>query len=115
MSSLTKKYSTCILCLPCKVITELVNTIVQREIEIAVTIHYYYYQVTPYNTYHPLMLVHTSWIRISNKEWGNNMHLIIRQEHDKDSHLIDHPIKQGSTTYELHNMAIIMLDSSFDI
>jgi hypothetical protein len=41
----------------------------------------------------PIMLSHTSWIRTSNKEWGNNMHLLIHQEHDKDSHIIDHPIK----------------------
>jgi hypothetical protein len=35
------------------------------------------------------MLSHTSWIRISNKEWGNNMHLLIHQEHEKDSNLTD--------------------------
>jgi hypothetical protein len=39
------------------------------------------------------MLSHTSWIRTSNKERGNNMHILIHQGHDKDSHLIDHPIK----------------------
>jgi hypothetical protein len=74
-----------------EVTTELVSTVVEQEI--AVIIHYYY-QVTPSNTHHPPhMLSHTSWIRTSNKERGNNMHLLIHQEHDKDSHLIDHPIK----------------------
>jgi hypothetical protein len=47
---------------------KLANTIASHEI--IVTIHYYY-KVTPFNTNHPLILSHTSWIRISNKEWGN--------------------------------------------
>jgi hypothetical protein len=76
---------------PSEVTTKLVNTI--AEYEIAITIHYYY-QVTPSNTHRPThMLSHTSWIKTINKEWGNNMHLLIYQEHNKDSHLIDHPIK----------------------
>jgi hypothetical protein len=90
-SSITKNYRTCILFLPSEVTTELVNTIAEHEI--AITIHNYY-QVTPSNTNHPPdMLSHTSWIKTSNKEWGNNMHLLIHQEHDKDSHIIDHQIK----------------------
>jgi hypothetical protein len=69
---------------------ELVNTIAKHEI--VVTIHHYH--VTPSNTHHPPhMLSHNSWIRTSNKERGNNMHLLIHQEHNKDSHLMDHPIK----------------------
>jgi hypothetical protein len=70
---------------------ESVNTIV--EYKIVVIIHYYY-QLTPSNTHHPPhMLSHTSWIRTINKEPGNNIYLLIHQEHDKDSHLMDHPIK----------------------
>jgi hypothetical protein len=81
----------CILFIPSEVITKLANTIVGHEID--VTIHYYY-QVTLSNTHHPPHMVsHTSQIRTSNKERGNNMHLLIHQEHDKDSHLIVHPIK----------------------
>jgi hypothetical protein len=69
---------------------ELVNTIAAHEI--LVTIHYYY-QVTPSNTHPPPhMLSHTCWIRTSNKKQGNNMHILIYQELNKDSHLIDHPI-----------------------
>jgi hypothetical protein len=89
-SAVTKNYSACIIFIPSEITTELVNTIAGHEI--VVTIHYYY-QVTPSNTHHPLMLSHTSWIRTSNKEQGNNMHLLIHQEHNKESHLIDHPIK----------------------
>jgi hypothetical protein len=37
------------------------------------------------------------------------MHILIHQEHNKASHLLDHPIKLTSTTYELHNVAIITL------
>jgi hypothetical protein len=77
--------------LPSEVTTELVNTIAEHEI--AVTIHYYYH-ITPSNTHHPpFMLSHTGWVITSNKEQGNNMHLLIHQEDDKDSHLIDHLIK----------------------
>jgi hypothetical protein len=87
-SAVIKNYSTCILFIPTEVTTELVNTI--EALEIVVTIHYYY-QVTASNTHHPShMLSHTSRIRTSNKERGNNMHLLIR---DKGSHLINHPIK----------------------
>jgi hypothetical protein len=49
-SSLSKKYSTCILFLPSEVTTKLVNTIAEHET--AVKIHYYY-QVTPSNTHCP--------------------------------------------------------------
>jgi hypothetical protein len=84
-------YSTCILFLLSEVTTKLVNTIAEYEIDVTIP---YYYQVTPSNTHHsPHMLSHTSWIRTSNKERGNNMHLLIHQEHDKDSYRIDHPIK----------------------
>jgi hypothetical protein len=44
-----------------EVTTELVNTIAEHES--ALTIHYYY-QVTPI----PIMLLHTSWIKRSNKK-----------------------------------------------
>jgi hypothetical protein len=47
----TKNYSTCILFLPSEVTMKLANTIASYEI--VVTIHYYYYQVTPFNTHHP--------------------------------------------------------------
>ena len=72
-----------------------------------VTTHYYHH-VTPSNTHHPQhMLLHTSWIRTSNKERGNNMHLLIYQEHNKDSDLLDHPIKHKihhiGITYMHHN------------
>jgi hypothetical protein len=61
--------------------------------ETAVIIHYYYH-VTPSNTHHPPhMLLHTCLIIISIKERGNNMHLLIQQECNKDSYLINHPIK----------------------
>jgi hypothetical protein len=90
-SAITKNYSACIHLLPCEVKIELVNTIAEHEIAITI---YYYYEVTRSNTHHPPhMLSHTSWIRTSNKEWCNNIHLLIHQEHDKDSHLMDHPIK----------------------
>jgi hypothetical protein len=86
-----RRYSTCILFLPNEVTTELVNTIAEHEI---IVIIHYYNQVTPSNTHHPPhMLLHPSWIRKTNKERGNNMHLLIHQEYNKDSHLIDHPIK----------------------
>jgi hypothetical protein len=86
-----RTYSTCIRFLPSEVTTELVNIIAEHEI--AIKIHYYYL-VIPFNTHHPPhMLSHSSWIRTSNKEWDNNMHLLIHQEHNKDSNLIDHPIK----------------------
>jgi hypothetical protein len=86
-----RRYSTCILFLPTEVTIKLVNTIAKHEI--VVTIHYYN-QVTLSNTHHPPhMLSHTSWIRTTNKEWGNNMDLLIHHEHNKDSHVIDHPIK----------------------
>jgi hypothetical protein len=91
LSAVTKNYSTCILFLPSEVTRESVHTIVEHEI--AVIIHYYY-QVTISNTHHPPhILSHTSWIIRSNNEWGNNIYLLIHQEHNKDSHLIDHPIK----------------------
>jgi hypothetical protein len=90
-SSFTKKYSTCILFLSSEVPTELANSIAEHEIVVTI---YYYYQVTPSDTHHPPhMLSHTSWIKTSNKEQGNNMHLLIHQEYDKDSHLIDYPTK----------------------
>jgi hypothetical protein len=47
--AVTKKYSTCILFLPSKVTTELVNTIAEHEIVATI---YFYYQVTPSNTHH---------------------------------------------------------------
>jgi hypothetical protein len=54
----------------------------------------HYYLVTPSNTHHPpLALSHTCWIRTSNKEQGNNMHLLIHQKHNNISHLINHPIQ----------------------
>jgi hypothetical protein len=85
-----RKYSTCILFLPSEVTTELVKTIADNEI--IVTIHYYY-QVTPSNTHHsPHMISHTSWIRTSNKERGNNcIYSYIKNIIKVD--LIDHPIK----------------------
>jgi hypothetical protein len=86
-----RKYSTCILFISSEVTIELVNTIAAHEIDVT---NQYYYQFTPSNTHHPPhMLSHTSWVRTSNKEWASDMHLLIHQEHDKDSHLIDHPIK----------------------
>jgi hypothetical protein len=41
----------------------------------------------------PHMLSHTSLIITSSKDWGNNMHLSIHQEHNKGSDLINNPIK----------------------
>jgi hypothetical protein len=70
---------------------ELANTIADHESYH--TVHYYYL-VTPSNTNHPpLALSYTCWIRTSNKEQGNNMHLLIHQKYNNRSHLVDHPIK----------------------
>ena len=54
------------------------------------------------------MLLHTSLIRTSNKERGNDMDLLIHQEHNKDSDLIDQPIKQKIDHINNTYMAIIM-------
>jgi hypothetical protein len=79
---------------------ELVNTI--EEHEIAVTI-YYSYQFTPSNTHNtPHTLSPTSWIRTSNKEWGNNMHLLILQEHDED--FLSH---RSSNKVRIHHVGFI--------
>jgi hypothetical protein len=49
--------------------------------KVVVMIHYYH--VTSSHTHHPpRMLTHTSLIKIGSKEWGNNMHLSIHQEHN---------------------------------
>ena len=106
-------YNTCIHFIPSKVTKELVKTIV--DMRFAVTTHYYHH-VIPSNTHHPPhMLLHTSLIRTSNKEQGNNMHLLIHQEHNKDSDLIDHPIKQKIHHIGITNMAIITIGSSYGI
>jgi hypothetical protein len=84
-------YSICILFLPSEVTKGIGKN--HSRYETAVTIHYYYH-VTASNTYHPPhMLSHTCLIITSSKEQGNNMHLLIHQAHNKDSHLINHPIK----------------------
>jgi hypothetical protein len=85
-SAVTKNYSTCILFLPSEVTTKLVNIIVDMKVLSQLT--------TTTKLLHLIHTIpHTCSHRTSNKEWGNNMDLFIHQEHDKDSHLIDHPIK----------------------
>ena len=64
--------------------------------------NHYNYHATPSNAHHPPhMLFHISLIGTSNKEWGNNVDLLIHQEHNKDSNLIDHPIK-----HKIHHIGI---------
>ena len=93
--------------IPSEVTKELVKTIV--DMRLAVTTHYYHH-LTPSNTHHPPhMLLHTGLIRTSNKERGNNMHQSIHQDHNKDSNLIDHPIK-----YKIHHIEITYMCHNHD-
>jgi hypothetical protein len=90
--ALTKNYITCILFIPSEVTTELAITIALHEIYVtnsllATTKLIHLIHTTP------LMLSHTNWIIISKKERGNNMHLLVHQEHNNVSHLIDQLIK----------------------
>jgi hypothetical protein len=87
-SAVTTKYSTCILFIPSEVTMELVKTVADHE-----SCSQFTNTTKLLHLIHTIPLSHTSWIRTSNKEWGNNMHLLIYQEHNNISHLTDHPIK----------------------
>jgi hypothetical protein len=91
LSCYYKLYSTCIHFIPSEVTKGLVKTIVHMKFDITIN---YYHHVTLSNTHHPPhMLSHASLIIASSKERGNNMHISIYQEHNKDSDLINHPLK----------------------
>jgi hypothetical protein len=99
-----KNFSTYIPFLPSDVTKELVKTILAMKL-------WSWCHNSPLLP--PNMLSHTCLIITSSKERSNNMHPFIHQEHNKGSHLINHPIKlrihhKGITQYgHNHDMQVI--------